>query len=134
MAKRAMISIRDKLHALHTAHQRTHGSIARLCLQVHDEIVVDTEANWVDLVAPLMRQAMEGALPEARVPFPVSLKSGRTLGQLQPFDCLDLEAALTDEEDEGFAPSGASTSTLTTLTMSPSPSTHSAFHTPNRRV
>ena len=132
MAKRSMIAIRDELRALHAAHQLADGSKARLCLQLHDEIVVEVEATWVDLVAPLMRKAMEGIMPKAAVPFPVSVKAGRTLGQLEAFECVDLEAALTDEDEDSFAPSGAST--LTTLTMSPSPKTAAASPTLYRRV
>ena len=120
MAKRAMLAIHQRLRVLHEQHHIPAGrTIARLCLQVHDEIVVEVERVWIDVIAAEMRTAMETAMgEEARVPFPVSVKTGPTLGQLQPYECVDMAAVFA--EDDSISPSEASTSTLST-TMTPSP-------------
>ena len=139
MAKRATLAIHEGLRELHAVH-RIHARVARLCLQLHDEIVVEVEQSWVEVVAPMMRRAMETAL-QAKVPFPVSLKLGPTLGQLQPYECSDLAEAFA-EDDNAFSPSSASTSTLTastpTLTPHTTPSSSTArtasFSSPYRRV
>lgn len=50
---------------------------ARLILQVHDELVLETPEREVDAVAQLLREAMEGAA-ELRVPLQVDVGQGRS--------------------------------------------------------
>ena len=92
MAKRAMIAIHEHVRALHEQHGRPFPSLARLTLQLHDEIILEVRSGLEAEVAAMVRHCMESVFvppkgeAEARVPFPVSLKVGRTLGSLQPFE------------------------------------------------
>ena len=67
----AMIRLSQDLAPLH----------ARMVLQVHDEIVVDTPAAELDSVRGLMKQAMENAIP-LNVPLVANLASGPNLKDL----------------------------------------------------
>lgn len=53
------------------------GLRSRLILQVHDELLFETDDREVDILAPLVREAMEHALP-LRVPLVVHEGRGRT--------------------------------------------------------
>jgi len=92
MAKRAMIAIHEYVQRLHEQSQRPFPSLARLTLQLHDEIILEVRSGLEVQVAAEVRHCMESVFvppkgeAEARVPFPVSLKVGRTLGSLQPFE------------------------------------------------
>ena len=92
MAKRAMIAIHEHVRALHEQRGRPFPSLARLTLQLHDEIILEVRSGLEAEVAAVVRHCMESVFvpprgeAEARVPFPVSLKVGRTLGSLQPFE------------------------------------------------
>jgi hypothetical protein len=102
IAKRAMISIHQQLRALHVSSGREPQSIARLTLQLHDEIVVETEMGWLQQVACIMRRCMETVFcpPQAALPFPVSIKVGPTLGTLQPWEPEQQETMLPKQESE----------------------------------
>ena len=56
---------------------------ARLLLQVHDEVVLETPADAVDAVAALVREAMCGAMPLA-VPLEVEVKVGPNWRDVSP--------------------------------------------------
>ena len=61
---------------VHAALQRAHPS-AHLLLQVHDELVVEADAEGGEAVASAVRSEMEGCL-ELRVPLVVSASTGPT--------------------------------------------------------
>ena len=104
MAKRAMIAIHDELRQLHTDQHQPFPALARLTLQLHDEIILEVQSGFEAHVAELVRRCMEKVFvppageAEARVPFPVSLKVGRTLGTLQPFELPREEPAREEPE------------------------------------
>ena len=92
MAKRAMIAIHEHIQQLHQRYNQPFPTLARLTLQLHDEIVLEVRRGLEAEVAAVVRDCMENSFAppvgeaKARVPFPVSLKVGRTLGTLQPFE------------------------------------------------
>jgi DNA polymerase I len=69
LMKLAMIRVHDAL--------KTHAPLARLLLQVHDELLVESPAAEADAVADRVRAEMEGAFP-LRVPLVVSVGRGPT--------------------------------------------------------
>ena len=92
MAKRATIAVHEHIRLLHCTYNRPFPTLARLTLQVHDEIVLEVQRGLEAEVAVVVRRCMENVFvppkgeAEARVPFPVSMKLGRTLGTMQPFE------------------------------------------------
>ncbi len=56
---------------------------AHLLLQVHDELLYEIEESYLDQALPLIKTAMESALP-GPVPFPVTTKVGPTWADLKP--------------------------------------------------
>ena len=104
IAKRAMISIHSQLRQLQLSagRQQQQQPFARLTLQVHDEIIVETEADWLQQVACIMRRCMEAVFcpPEAALPFPVSIKVGPTLGALVPWEPQQEDATQLKQERE----------------------------------
>jgi len=87
-----MIAIHAHIQTLHTQHNQPFPTLARLTLQLHDEIILEVRHGFEATVATFVRQCMESVfLPpkgeaEARVPFPVTLKVGRTLGTMLPLE------------------------------------------------
>ncbi|HLY31542.1 MAG TPA: DNA polymerase I, partial [Ktedonobacterales bacterium] len=75
MIKIAMIRLHHQLMELKLG--------ARLILQVHDELALEVPEGEVAQVAPLVREAMVGAL-ELSVPVKVEMKLGRTWYETQP--------------------------------------------------
>ncbi|MFQ6059417.1 MAG: DNA polymerase I, partial [Anaerolineae bacterium] len=55
---------------------KEEGLASRMILQVHDELVLEVPEAELEIVAPLVRQAMEGAFQLA-IPLKVDLKVGR---------------------------------------------------------
>ena len=92
MAKRAMIAIHQQIQQLHQKYEQTFPTLARLTLQWHDEIILEVRRGLEAEVAAIVRHCMENVFvppkgeAQARVPFPVSMKVGPTLGTLQPFE------------------------------------------------
>jgi len=81
LCKRAMILIHDNLLEF---SDNQNGEIASLCLQLHDEIVIEVDESWIFVIADTVKKTMEKVFIEASIPFPVSLKAGKALGQLNP--------------------------------------------------
>ena len=90
-----------------------------------DNRICGTQFHLPDLSVTIHAMA-QFSMTGIKLPFPVSLKLGPTLGALQPYQCSDLAEAFAEDED-AFSPSGASSSTLTastpTLTPHATPST-----------
>jgi len=72
--KLAMIRVWRRLEA-----ERLH---ARMILQVHDELVLETPEREEDASAALLREEMEGAFPLS-VPLKVNLSRGRNWSELE---------------------------------------------------
>jgi DNA polymerase-1 len=53
------------------------GFRTRMILQVHDELLFETDQDEVDVVAPILKEVMEQAIP-LRVPLVVHQGRGRT--------------------------------------------------------
>ncbi len=75
MIKIAMIHLDEEI--------RTRGLRARMILQVHDELVLETPDEEMREVAELVRQCMVGAI-ELSVPVKVEMKAGRNWYEVQP--------------------------------------------------
>jgi len=59
-----------------------HETRAWLLLQVHDELLFEVDADSVDEVIPLIKQAMEHAV-ELPVPFVVNASKGARWGKME---------------------------------------------------
>lgn len=78
LMKQAMLRIRFSFQ-----EQRIAPAAARIVLQVHDEIVVEAHRSVADAVIHIVRECMETLLlDQSRVPFPVTVKVGPSLGEL----------------------------------------------------
>ncbi len=73
--KLAMIRMADRL--------RSEGFRARMLLQVHDELLFEVPRDEVALLAPVVRETMEGALP-LDVPLTVDMKSADDWESMTP--------------------------------------------------
>lgn len=82
--KRAMLRVDKAL--------KESGLAAQMVLQVHDELLFECPADEVKRLAPLVREAMEGAFP-LDVPLKVEVKSGENWWEVTPVDDED-ESAL----------------------------------------
>ena len=60
---------------------KNQGLKAKLILQVHDELIVDTPADEVEQVKNVLSDVMQNICPELGVPLSVSVASGRTWAQ-----------------------------------------------------
>ena len=69
---------------------------ARLLLSVHDELLLETPRNEVDRLVPVLREAMEGALPLS-VPLTVEAKAGDSWEGMTPLSRHDAALAEVDE-------------------------------------
>ncbi len=76
LMKRAMVRIEDALAEA--------GMDASMLLQIHDELIFELDAASLRPVADLVKREMEGAVALA-VPLEVSLKSGATWFDVEPF-------------------------------------------------
>lgn len=74
LIKRAMLGVDEALAPL--------GDAARVVLQIHDELIVECEADKADEVADTLRRVMEGAM-ELSVPVVVSVGRGETWAALK---------------------------------------------------
>lgn len=82
---------------------RDGGFRARLLLSVHDELLLEVPRDEVDRLVPVLREAMEGALPLS-VALTVEVKTGDSWEGMAPVSHRD--AAL---DDEGRAPGEVAT-------------------------
>jgi DNA polymerase I len=75
---------------------REGGFRARVVLSVHDELLIETPRHEVDRLIPVLREAMEGALP-LRVPLTVEVKMGDSWEGMTPVSRRDAVLAEADE-------------------------------------
>jgi DNA polymerase-1 len=78
--KIAMIRLPERLRA---ANVEGRPLRARVLLQVHDELVLEVPRGEVDVVAPIVRETMEGAL-QLDVPLTVDIKVGDDWESMRP--------------------------------------------------
>lgn len=62
---------------------------ARLCLEMHDELIYEINPSLVDKFSKMLRYTMEnlGSMEELRVKLLVNLKKGTNWSNLEPFHC-----------------------------------------------
>ncbi len=70
------------------AELRSRGLRSRMLLQVHDELVFETDEEELPTLAALARELMEGALP-LDIPLEVDLKVGRNWEQMDRYEQVD---------------------------------------------
>jgi len=75
---------------------RDGGFRSRLLLSVHDELLLETPRDEVDRLVPVLREAMEGALPLS-VPLTVEAKVGDSWEGMTPVSRRDAVLAEADE-------------------------------------
>ncbi len=75
---------------------RDGGFRARVLLSVHDELLLETPRDEVERLVPVLRMAMEGALPLS-VPLTVEVKVGDAWEGMAPVSRKDAELAEADE-------------------------------------
>ena len=83
--KIALIRLHERL--------RREGSRARMLLSVHDEVLLEVPRDDVEATAPIVRAAMEDALP-LYVPLDVDIKSGNDWESLTPMAAALAERAI----------------------------------------
>jgi DNA polymerase-1 len=81
---------------------REGGFSARLLLSVHDELLLETPRAEVERLVPVLREAMEGALPLS-VALTVEAKVGDSWEGMAPVSRRDAVLAETDEPPAGLA-------------------------------
>jgi DNA polymerase-1 len=74
---------------------------ARLLLSVHDELLLEAPRDEVDRLIPVLREAMEGALPLS-VPLTVEAKAGDSWDGMTPVSRRDAVLAEADEAPAGL--------------------------------
>ena len=80
---------------------REGGFSARLLLSVHDELLLEAPRDEVDRLVPVLREAMEGALPLS-VPLTVEAKTGDSWDGMMPVTRRDAVLAEADEAPPGL--------------------------------
>ncbi len=80
---------------------REGGFRARVLLSVHDELLLETPRDEVDRLVPVLREAMEGALPLS-VPLTVEAKVGDSWEGMTPVSRRDAVLAEADEAPAGL--------------------------------
>lgn len=63
---------------------REGGYVARMLLQVHDELMLEVPDEEIERVAQLVRTMMETVYPELRVPLEVNIEAGTNWDTLHP--------------------------------------------------
>lgn len=87
-----------KIAMIRVAERLREGEFrARMLLQVHDELLFETPRDEVGRLVPLVREAMETALP-LDVPLTVDVKVGDDWESMAPLTRADAIAAEADEE------------------------------------
>ncbi len=79
---------------------REGGFRARVLLSVHDELLLEAPRDEVDRLVPVLREAMEGALPLS-VPLTVEAKVGDSWEGMTPVSRRDAALAEADEVPAG---------------------------------
>ena len=80
---------------------REGGFAARMLLSVHDELLLEAPRDEVDRLVPVLREAMEGALPLS-VPLTVEAKVGDSWDGMTPVSRRDAVLAEADEAPAGL--------------------------------
>ncbi len=80
---------------------REGGFAARLLLSVHDELLLETPRAELDRLVPVLREAMEGALPLS-VPLTVEAKAGDSWDGMAPVSRRDAVLAEANEAPAGI--------------------------------
>ncbi len=80
---------------------REGGLTSRLLLSVHDELLLEAPRDEVDRLVPVLREAMEGALPLS-VPLTVEAKAGDSWDGMTPISRRDAVLAEADEAPAGL--------------------------------
>ena len=70
LIKIAMIRVYDRL--------KESGIDAHLILQVHDELILEAHSSCAEEAAKILREEMEGAYKDCKVPLSVDLHIGKT--------------------------------------------------------
>ncbi|MCJ7712033.1 MAG: DNA polymerase, partial [Chloroflexi bacterium] len=78
---------------------REGGFRARVLLSVHDELLLEAPRDEVDRLVPVLRTAMEGALPLS-VPLTVEVKVGDSWEGMTPVSRRDAALAEADKAPE----------------------------------
>jgi len=81
---------------------RDGGFRARLLLSVHDELLIEAPRDEVDRLVPVLREAMEGALPLS-VALTVEVKTGDSWEGMTPVSHRDAVLAEASEVPEELA-------------------------------
>ena len=76
--KLAMLGIHQEL--------QEKGLMARLLLQVHDELIFELPAKELESLVPLVRSGMENVV-ELDVPLNVDIEAGHNWNDMQDVDC-----------------------------------------------
>lgn len=63
---------------------KTAGLEGQLLLQIHDELILEVPPAELEVIVPLVKEAMEGAA-ELKVPLIVDIKTGANWGALEPW-------------------------------------------------
>jgi DNA polymerase-1 len=79
---------------------REGGFRARVVLSVHDELLIETPRDEVERLVPVLREAMEGALPLS-VPLTVEAKVGDSWEGMTPISRRDVALAEADDAPAG---------------------------------
>ena len=79
---------------------RDGGFEARLLLSVHDELLLEAPRGEVDRLLPVLREAMEGALPLS-IPLTVEAKAGDSWDGMTPVSRRDAVLAEASEAPAG---------------------------------
>jgi len=85
VVKVAMIRVREAFRNLQAECLAGERDVARLVMQVHDELVFEVRKDKVEPVCRAVRQSMEAAVA-LRVALPVRMAMGESWGRLQPLD------------------------------------------------
>jgi DNA polymerase-1 len=90
LMKLAMVRIERALEAAGLAGtagspRSEGGRAAEMLLQIHDELIFEVDAARIDSVAALVKREMETAI-ELTVPLEVTLKTGRTWYEVEPYE------------------------------------------------
>jgi len=91
-----------KIAMIRTDRALSEGSFrSRVLLSVHDELLLEAPRDEVDRLIPILREAMEGALPLS-VPLTVEVKIGDSWEGMAPVSRRDAVLAEAGEAPEAI--------------------------------
>ncbi|VDO46619.1 unnamed protein product [Onchocerca flexuosa] len=61
----------------------TNSSIV---MQIHDEVLIETDENSVASVVEIIKHSMTSVIPNLRVPLAVKISFGKSWGELREYD------------------------------------------------